>query len=234
MGGRGVYPPRPLCAMDYSLAPHISYGLVGGRAVLLDLTADRYLRLGASETATLSVLGAGLPPDPSLNIQALLDRGILRVGAGPPIAPVSRSRPVASALECGFAGGGISALEVFGTSVGALLILRAMGLARTIARWRMIKARAIKRSGRLLDDADRSAYVARGFADARTAVPMSRLCVPDNLALARSLWIRGLAADVYFGVQLDPLLAHAWAQTGRLVLSDPLNIAADYTPVFRL
>lgn len=219
--------------MDFSLAPHISYGLVGGRAVVLDLAADRYLRLGASETATLAALGEGSALRPC-HVQKLLDRGIIRTGSGPAIAPVARPHPVASAIECDTAGGEISAIEVFGASIGALLVMRTRGLARTVARWRTIKAREGPVGVPFRDDLDRAASLARGFAEARIAVPMPRLCVPDSLALARSLWRRGLSADVYFGVQLDPLLAHAWTQAGGLILSDPLNIAADYTPVFRL
>lgn len=220
--------------MTYSLAPHVSYGLVGGQAVVLDLVGDRYLRLGSSETATLAAIGEGSVPRPSLVVQKLLDHGIIRVGAGPAIAPVEQPCPVASAIECDKAGSAIPVMEAFAASVGALLILRTRGLARTVARWRALKARAEQDGRSLRHDVDKAASIARGFADARTAVPMPRLCVPDSLALARRLWKRGLCADVYFGVQLEPLLAHAWTQTGGLILSDPLNIAADYTPVFRL
>jgi hypothetical protein len=220
--------------MSYSLAQHVSYGLVGGRAVMLDLVADRYLRLGASDTATLLALSAGSTLCSPPHIKKLLSRGLIRPGPGEAIAPVIQSSPAASALECDMAGGGISAFEVLWSSMGAFLAMRALGLARTVTLWRKLRSRCARREAPFLDDLDRAAYVARGFAEARIAVPMPRLCVPDSLALARHLWTRGLAADVYFGVQLDPLLAHAWVQSGALVLSDPLNIAADYTPVFKL
>ena len=58
--------------------------------------------------------------------------------------------------------------------------------------------------------------------------------VADSLALAQALWCRGIAADVFFGVRLNPFAAHAWVQQDNLLLSDPLNIVADYRPVFRL
>lgn len=76
--------------------------------------------------------------------------------------------------------------------------------------------------------------IARGYDKARVLVPAKRLCVPDSLALAQALWRRRIAADVYFGVRLHPFAAHAWVQLDNLLLSDPLNIVADYTPVFRL
>lgn len=220
--------------MDYYLAPHVSYGLVGGRAVVLDLVADRYLRLGSSETATLARLAMGSPLLSPIDARRLLDRGIVQAGTGRMIAPLKPFPPVASALESDTAGGGMSALEVLWSSTAGLLALRMLGLARTVAHWRALKGRSEWQRAPLAHDLDRAAYLARGFAEARIAVPMPRLCVPDSLALASRLWKHGLAADIYFGVQLDPLLAHAWVQTGPLVLSDPLNIVADYTPVFRL
>ena len=54
------------------------------------------------------------------------------------------------------------------------------------------------------------------------------------MALARSLWRRGIDADLYFGVRLDPFAAHCWLQHDDLLLTDPMNFVADYTPVFKL
>ena len=72
------------------------------------------------------------------------------------------------------------------------------------------------------------------YAAARVQLPWRRLCVPDSLALARYLWQRGIPGQVYFGVRLDPFAAHAWVQHNEMVLSDNVNVVADYTPVFRL
>jgi hypothetical protein len=76
--------------------------------------------------------------------------------------------------------------------------------------------------------------MARGYAAARVQLPWRRLCVPDSLALARYLWKRDIDCEVIFGVRLDPFAAHAWVQSGDLLLSDNINVVADYTPVFRL
>jgi hypothetical protein len=220
--------------MDYSLASHVSYGLVDSRAVLLDLVADRYLLLGQAETSVLAELGGGAATVTPAPLERLVGRGYVCKQRGAVIAPVEQPSPLASALETDAAGGAVPAFEAFRSSIGALLLMRVLGLAPAVARWRRIRMRHERRGSGLVEDLDQAAYIARGFAEARISVPMPRLCVPDSVALARSLWTRGLAADVYFGVQLDPLLAHAWVQRGPLILSDPLNIAADYTPVFKL
>lgn len=220
--------------MEHCLEDHISYGLVGNHAVVLDLDADRYFRLGVQETHALAMLGGGSHSCELPLVEKLITRGFVRPGSGPPIVPVEQPRPLASALESDAAGGGISKREACRSSVGALLLLRVLGLSRMVKRARIIKAKHDRDDAPLAEDLDRAAYLARGFAEARIAVPMPRLCVPDSFALAQRLWARGLAADVYFGVQVEPLLAHAWVQRGSLVLSDPLNIAADYTAVFKL
>lgn len=223
--------------MTYHLAPHVSYGVIGCRAVMLDLAADRYLLLGEAEAAVLAALAASEPPPSLALVETLLARRLIRAGRGEAIMPVDQPPPLMSALEADGGSGGVSSWEAIASVARARLSLRFLGLARTVSRWRAFRMLCIRRAkrqhGLALDDA-KAAAVARGFAEARIAVPARRLCVPDSLALARCLWRRGLAADVYFGVQLDPLLAHSWVQSDSLVLSDPLNIAADYTPVFKL
>lgn len=42
--------------MTYSLAQGISFGMIGSDAVVLDLTADRYLRLTGARVETLEHL----------------------------------------------------------------------------------------------------------------------------------------------------------------------------------
>lgn len=221
--------------MTYHLAPHMSYGVFGTRAVLLDLVTDRYLLLGEAEAAALAALAKPESSASPALVNALLARSIIVEGAGSAIAPVDQPRPLASALETLDGGGGVSTLEASLSCIQAILSIRTMGLARTVMRSRAFRRRCERRrNGGLASDSVRAAFFARGFAEARIGVPLPRRCVPDSLALARCLWKRGMAADVFFGVQLDPLLAHAWVQIEEVVLSDPLNIAADYCPVFRL
>jgi hypothetical protein len=75
---------------------------------------------------------------------------------------------------------------------------------------------------------------ARAFALRRADVPIQRSCVPDSLALMRLLWRKGLDADLYFGVRLDPFAAHCWVQAEDYLLSDPLANVLSFSPVFRL
>lgn len=220
--------------MDYHLPPHVSFGVLGDRAVALDLIADRYYLLAAPEAAALSAINA----DPGRAaaggaLDALVRRRLLGTGAGAPIAPISAAPLRSSALETAAAGGHVPLLEVACLRASASLHLRMLGLKATLARWRGTRRRYASRS-RLRAAGDAALHVAQGFAEARVLLPAKQLCVPDSLALARSLWRRGIDADVYFGVRLAPFMAHAWVQRDDILLSDTLNTVGEYTPVFRL
>ncbi|MGX5711727.1 lasso peptide biosynthesis B2 protein [Sphingopyxis terrae subsp. ummariensis] len=219
--------------MDYHLPRHVSFGLLGPRAVALDLAADRYLLLGELETGLL--LSGGQPRSAADGppVDRLVARGLLAEGAGDRIAPVAALIPTASALETGEAGGGIGPIEAAHRRLAAGFLLRVRTLRGTIERWRKVRARHLDR-GELAPKEEEAAYLARGFAASRVFVPAPRLCVPDSLALARCLWSRGIAADIYFGVRMPPFAAHSWVQQGTLLLSDPLNVVTDYRAVFRL
>ena len=219
--------------MTYHLPRHVSFGLLGARAVVLDLEADRYLLLGALETRLLLSGGQPRHANDRPPIDRLVAKGLLAEGTGDTIAPVNAMIPTASALESNEDGGGIGPVEAARRRLGAGLALRICGLRRTIELWRHVRARHPGR-GDLAPLASEAAWLARGYAASRVFVPARRLCVPDSLALARCLWSRGIAADIYFGVRMPPFAAHSWVQQGRLLLSDPVNVVTDYRAVFRL
>jgi len=218
--------------MRHRLPDHVSFGLLHGRAVALDLVADRYLMLGPAETAFLSARPADGSSDGRSACVASLERhGLICARGGSEIAPVIADPLQASALEAVEEDGRLGVAEAAIARWRAGLILRRCGLARLVARWRAAREAARFRSD--ATDAE-AAFIARGYARARTYIPARKLCVPDSLALARSLWRRGIDADVFFGVRLHPFMAHAWVQRGGLLLSDRLGTVAEYTPVFRL
>ncbi|MFL0694667.1 MAG: lasso peptide biosynthesis B2 protein [Agrobacterium tumefaciens] len=56
-------------------------------------------------------------------------------------------------------------------------------------------------------------------------------CVPRSLALVLLCASRGLRAHAVIGVRTRPFAAHCWAQHGPIVLSDPLETVAPFTPI---
>lgn len=223
---------RASFSMTHRLPEHISFGLIGQRAVVLDFVADRYLLLGERETAALGALGrANEDPCPTV-LAALVSRGLIVRGDGA-IAPVTAEEPRSSALEAIDREGHVAFWEAGLFRIGAGCGLRWRGLAETIRAWRDLRTRysPVLRASATDEEA---AHVARGYALARTYVPAPHLCVPDSLALARVLWRRGIAANVFFGVRLAPFSAHSWVQRGGLLLSDRLGRVTDHVAVFRL
>lgn len=221
--------------MQFHLPPHVSFGFVDERAVALDLDADRYLLIAAGESAALASLGSAMPKEVENLPQtaALVRRGLIGRGNGAKVEPVVAEYLRHSALEAALTDGHVPLLEVVRFRASASLYLRLFGLKAALARSRRLRSR-YQRRRRKLCAADSAATVAQAYARVRILIPAKRLCVPDSLALARSLWRRGITADVYFGVRLNPFLAHAWVQRGDLLLSDKLNTVGEYTPVFRL
>lgn len=218
-------PLRP--DMRYHLPDHISFGLFGERAVLLDAVADRYYLLAGPDADFLAGVANPAPAD------RLAARGLLARGAGQAIVPVEAAERTASALEARGRVARMSACEVGGHRLEASLSLRFRGLSPTIERWRRLRARRSDSAGRS-SQAGSVGELARGYAKARLYVPARRRCVPDSLALMRCLWRRGHDAELFFGVRLAPFAAHCWVQKGDLLLSDPLDIVREFTPVFRL
>lgn len=219
--------------MDHHLPPHISFAFAGGGAVLLDLETDRYLMLRGAEAAAMRALGsASAGTDDKEAISRLVARQLIGSGPGPLVEPISAPAPAVSALELAGPHERASAIEIARYRLEAALRLRLTGLGPTIARWRNVLA--VSQVTEPGTDQRYAGAVARGYASSRVHLPWRRLCVPDSLALARFLWLRGIPGEVYFGVRLDPFAAHAWVQLGDMILSDNVNIVADYRPVFRL
>lgn len=225
--------------MQFHLPNHISFGFVGSEAVVLDLRADRYYRLANDDAAVLaSLAGASLCDDPAAAAR-LARRGLLASGPGGTVAPVTVRPPAASALETPGDSLAVGAFAVGLGRVAASLSLRHLGLASTIARWRRKRddrhrAGAAPAAGADLQRRGEAARIARGFAQSRLYIPARRKCVPDSLALMACLWQRDVAADLLFGVRLAPFAAHCWVQADDMLLSDPLDIVREFTPVFRL
>lgn len=216
--------------MDYHLPSHSSFAAFGRRVVFLDLNADRYFLLRGEEAS--AVLAADSRT--SEPIEALIARGLLGGGAGDAVRPVEAIAPTAGALEDGETDGRLPMVELLHHRTEAAVLLRLTGLQVTLERMRRRRHRAMSRRRCQIDQRGEAARLARGFARSRLFLPAARLCVPDSMALARSIWRRGIDADLYFGVRLEPFAAHCWLQHEDLLLSDPLNFVADYTPVFRL
>jgi hypothetical protein len=216
--------------MTYQLRPGLSYAFIGERAVLLDLNIDRYFLIKAEAAEALRDLMAGTFDASTYHRLPRPGGRPLLVEGDKGIDPVEAALPGSSVLETeGREPAHLPFHHALRAQLEASVSLPILGIKRSIAAWR--RARPVDIGRHFSSETE---DVARAFALRRATVPIRRGCVPDSLALMRLLWRKGLDADLYFGVRLDPFAAHCWVQAGDRLLSDPLSNVLSFTPVFKL
>lgn len=190
---------------------------VGDQVIFLDLGRDRYLTLGDIENAVfLAAIGRGelpawhLPqslPKPQTWEEPCSD---LPVGSeqGLDIAGIAATLWIERRLEH----------RIRTTPFGELLL----GVRTTVEKRaaRVVKARP-----------EGLAAIVAGSERARLIRSAPDRCVPRSLALVLRCASHGLRAHAVIGVRTQPFAAHCWAQHGPIVLSDPLETVAPFTPI---
>jgi len=221
--------------VQYSLRHNLSYCLIDGHAIFLDLDGDRYFQLDDHlEPAFLAHIDTGVVD--KAGIDALIERRILVRGSAPDRCSHTVTAPTRSSLE----------LTAGSARVGVTAILRVITIVRRTRRQlRTQPIRAVLddllryREDRQVDAAApeppevRILEHASVFGRSRLYVPLetSTSCLLDSIALTKYLADHGVWAHIVFGVTSNPFSAHCWVQYGDLVLNDTVGNAASYTPI---
>jgi hypothetical protein len=213
------------------LHPHVSYGLVDSRPVFLDLQRDRYFALDeAGEAALGRAAQAGTATGcDRADIERLLATGLFSPSMVPaPLEPVDVVVPTRSALETTAARRGIG----IGAAIDAhLSSRRARRAVRIEPLLRIVERERARRDGRLRVLGEDVEELAQSFRAARALTPGAQVCLPNALALLEWLARRSAYPALVFGVRLSPFGAHCWVQTNEAILTDAVDIVADFTPV---
>ncbi len=218
-------------AMSYSLRSGISVCEVTRRLLFLDIDADRYFALaGAAERAVLSLVhNAPLSDDDRLHLARLAERGVLECANGPdhPVAAtISPQRPEVSLLDH------IQPSGHLGESVVA-----AAAIAASIVRVKRLPLRinlssAVSRRGPAgPPDLAQLGRIAGAFDRAGSLISAHDRCLPQSLAVMRTIAARGGWAQVVLGVTLGPFAAHCWVQHDRFIVNDRVDRVRCYTPI---
>ncbi|MGV7122378.1 lasso peptide biosynthesis B2 protein [Sphingopyxis sp. 550A] len=95
-----------------------------------------------------------------------------------------------------------------------------------------ITQRIGERLGKYSPEGRQETYVrvAAAFQRARRYAPATDRCLERGIAMRRILARAGCDARLVFGVTL-PFAAHCWVQTGKAVLTDPLDVVLRYKPI---
>ncbi|MGY1408146.1 lasso peptide biosynthesis B2 protein [Luteimonas sp. A611] len=123
-------------------------------------------------------------------------------------------------------------LEVPAIVLWTKLQLKMIGLKQTLQTLAANRQPEPPMSAGSIDDQALEVFdAARIFRRARKYVPLETRCLLDSIALVKFLAVRGLHADIVFGVTTDPFAAHCWAQFSQTLLNDTIGNVSTYTPI---
>ena len=220
--------------MFFSLRDNLHHCSAGGRTIILDIEADRYLALppGMDEAFRRAAGGEPCGSDDVRLLQSLLSRGLLIEQAQVPgndcsIRIVPASRDVISSVSCN----------------PRLSMLLQVAVAQCIVAWR-IRFRGLPA---IIRDLERCKFVSgcgvgqmhdheyAGINAAFEALGLvfrrSDRCLVRSLAFLRICLRRGFAPNLVFGVQASPFSAHCWVQQSEAVLNDSIENVRPFTPI---
>lgn len=210
------------------LLPHISFAMVDGRAIFLDLRRDLYVALDGAAPAAFDAFRCSPDGHASEEVAAALLGTGMFVQSHKPCDPLpARIAMPERDLSNDLARPGLKDLA------GVLLLvirsrraIRKQPLEDVIAtrRARMGKWSRTTPSGATL-------ALAQRFLRARALIPIKPVCLQDSLALYDWLAVHGARSSLVLGVQLQPFAAHCWVQLGETVLNDACDRVATYTPI---
>lgn len=218
---------------QYTLAHQISYCQIGSRLVFLDVSRDRYFRLGKDlETALLAYLSGGTPEETC--VRKLIKKGVLVEES----AAIAERQPLAtlpseSAMEMAEVGRRnrlTEVLEVFLLVIHTRIRLRLSTLESILDDYVQREESPHSSSGSR-EDTPHLLAASAAFRRVRLFVPVNMRCLVDSIALTRFLRRRGLQTRLVFGVALDPFSAHCWVQASDLVLNDTVGNVRCHTAI---
>ncbi|KZC23833.1 hypothetical protein RHOFW104T7_11835 [Rhodanobacter thiooxydans] len=223
--------PKEVMMTSYWLHDDLSFCLVDGHPIFLDMGSDRYFRLsGSMERIFMNWLGNACEEN---DIALLVERKILTNLSARSRSPREPIRaPQLSALELPLSHASCGArilIEVFITVSWTQIQLKTIGIKGTVERG----LRPDDKLGMAATGSDQGKLLAAAhdFLEARKLVPVGTRCLLDSLAMAKFLKRRRMRVNVIVGVTGDPFSAHCWVQAGDMVLNDALGNVRIYSPI---
>ncbi|MCC4610968.1 UNVERIFIED_ORG: hypothetical protein FHT06_001515 [Xanthomonas campestris] len=213
----------------------LSYCMVDGHLIFLDIGNDRYFRLSRPlESSFIRYLQDG--DIHAGGISKLLEQRVLTDVVPSHLPPMQRvpTSPTHSALEMtteSTRATSAPAIEVAALVLSTHIQLRTRKLKRVLDRIHRHRDGSPSIPAPSSNEALRAACWAEAFRSARALVPIDTRCLPDSIALTRFLERRRLCVDLVFGVTSAPFSAHCWVQYQGIVLNDTLDHVRAHTTI---
>lgn len=221
--------------MPLRLRSHLHWCECAGRAVFLDVKADRYFCLPKAGNDAFLALAAGDEGRQDRDrLCPLVERGLLVESGSPrPFQP-------APSIDCPARDFGgelmlprrlVAILRALASELRAAWLLRTRGFQGVITQAQSRAARC----GDAPVDAARLLQSIVGAADAISFVTRAHdRCLVRALAVHSVCTANGLRPKLVFGVIAHPFTAHCWVQLGDAVLVGGFEQARLYTPILVL
>lgn len=209
-------------------APSISFCVIDGEPVFLDVRRDRYFRLNAgTRHAFLRLLNRDATAT-AADRQTLLAAGILP-DSKVPLSPCAVAVPDCDLIDIDASGATATVVAVIEVALLLLPVCYALRRGRLAALVERHEARVDDEANPRTQD--EIATLIRRFQAARRFVPIAPGCLIDSLALSGFLWKRSIRPTLVFGVRLHPFGAHCWLQTRKAILNDSIENVRTFTPI---
>lgn len=213
-----------------ALQSHVSFGLVGGRPVFLDVRRDRYLALDRQGQAAFHAALNGQGPiafdDPGA--RKLLETELFELTEGPRPPRAASSNAPCRGLSASRPKDRLRALDL---PRCWFLVDRARRQLKSRPLEQVLAARrGPPTPSPTPEDTEWVEDLSARFRRTRSLVPIKPGCLQDSLALKD--WLgRGPGVAIVVGVKLEPFAAHCWVQVRDAVLNDAPDKVAEFTPV---
>jgi hypothetical protein len=216
--------------MPTLLREGLSFCRIGERILFLDLVGDRYFCLASPLEGAFARTCArqGSSEDQA----ALTAAGILQQGELPAMLKECAHSAASSSMfdETLPQANLIRALMAVASIHSVQRQLRRRGLAATLA---LLAQRKSHIMGFGNSDPERATArrVSSSFQAGARMSSKHDLCLPSSIAAAHHLLRSGVRADLVIGVTLSPFRAHAWVETGSVVVNEHVEIVRGFTPI---
>lgn len=215
------------------LADHVRACVLSDQVVLLDLRRSKYLSIGLAHWERLN--GDARGNEDARLIDPLWRQGLLTRAPAqrhPRVSPrlplPTDSLDVQGTMPCSAVGAGRT-LRIAGAAAWAAAALRLRSLHHIADR---VARRAVPSDTPHAHDEARLRDAVSAFVALRPFLLTARdRCLHDSLALATCLAGEEIACRWVIGVRSRPFAAHAWVQSGGLVLNDLHENVRRYQPI---
>ncbi|KTE04125.1 hypothetical protein ATE68_00185 [Sphingopyxis sp. H038] len=221
--------------MPLRLRDDLYFCICSGRAVFLDVGADRYFQLPVHQDLAFQRFASGQAPQPGdeTTLEAMAISGLMvdaHHGART-FSPVTVSPPMAE----------IDPMLSMARLTDRLAALLSVHRARRALAKRPLKNLfdTMSRSSAALvpdriEDWTAVNRVAAAFAVNGIMIRRQDQCLPLSIAFKHLCLARRTPTTLVIGVKLDPFVAHCWIQRDEYVVNDTLERVRLFTPILAL